>query len=91
MEPPDRQAATNLPVHIKPSDLSLYEENTLCGFGEIGSTDTNYKHCLLRVVLRPEFSQLLELVKCEMTVQVLTFYISREIGLDQQLDINYII
>ena len=70
MEPADRQAATNLPVYVKPADFSRYEQNTLCGFGEIGSADTNYKHCLVRVVLRPEYRHLLELVKSEMTVQV---------------------
>ena len=72
MEPAERQAVTaNLPVTIKPADLSLYEEDRLlCGFGELGSTDTNYKHCLVRVVLRPEYRPHLELVKSDMTVQV---------------------
>lgn len=70
MEPPDRQVATNLPLYAARSDFSQYEQNHLCGFGELGSTDTNYKHCLVRVALRPEFNQLFELVKCDMTVQV---------------------
>lgn len=70
MEPADRQVAANLPIYVNRADFSPYEGNTLCGFGEIGSTDTNYKHCLVRVVLRPEYRDLFELVKCEMTVQV---------------------
>ncbi len=70
MEPPDRQVAANLPVYVSREDFSPYEQNHLCGFGEIGSTDTNYKHCLVRVTLKPEYRQHFDLVHSEMTVQV---------------------
>ncbi len=70
MEPPDRQVAANLPVYVSRDDFSPYEQNHLCGFGEIGSTDTNYKHCLVRVTLKPEYRQHFDLVHSEMTVQV---------------------
>ena len=42
----------------------------MCGFAEIGSPDVNYKYCLVKIKLGPEFESKFSLLKDEMTVQV---------------------
>ena len=70
MEPPDRQDAGLMPILVKKKDFTRYEENHVCGFSEIGSTDMNYKFCLVKIKLLPEYESKFSLLKDEMTVQI---------------------
>lgn len=70
MEPPDRQDVGIIPISVKKKDFSRYEQNHICGFAEIGSQDMNYKYCLVKIKLLPEFESKFSLLKDEMTVQV---------------------
>ena len=70
-EPPDRQLDIhNIPVYVKRKDFSRYEENHVCGFAELGSSDMNYKYCLVKIQLLPELRNKFMLLKDEITVQV---------------------
>ena len=70
MEPPDRQDAGLMPILVKKKDFTSYEENHVCGFAEIGSIDMNYKFCLVKIKLLPEYESKFSLLKDEMTVQI---------------------
>jgi len=70
MEPPDRQDVGVLPITVKRKDFSRYEPNHVCGFAEVGEQDMNYKYCLVKISLAPEYVGKFALLKDEMTVQV---------------------
>jgi len=69
-EPPTRQRCHDIPVYAKKGDFSIDENKISCGFGTMGSGDMNYKHCLVKLVLRPEFDRKFKIVKDEVTVQI---------------------
>ena len=69
-EPPTRQKCQDIPVFAKKGDFSCDENRISCGFGTLGRGDMNFKNCLIKLVLRPEFERKFKVVKDEMTVQI---------------------
>eukprot|EP00092_Neocalanus_flemingeri_P007103 GFUD01007673.1.p1 GENE.GFUD01007673.1~~GFUD01007673.1.p1 ORF type:complete len:1388 (+),score=342.68 GFUD01007673.1:44-4207(+) len=69
-EPPTRQKCHDIPVYAKRGDFSVDENQIFCGFGTLGKGDMNYKHCLVKLILRPEFERKFTIVKPEVTVQI---------------------
>ena len=69
-EAPGQQQAANIPVFIKKSDFTCDDNNVYCGFASLGRGKIDYKNCLMKVSLRPEYEKKFKLVKSHLTVQI---------------------
>ena len=68
-EAPGQQQAANIPVFIKKSDFTCDDNNVYCGSASLRRGKIDYKNCLMKVSLRPEYEKKFKLVKSHLTVQ----------------------